>query len=117
VANRLVVFLRALVLRCPNCGGGGNFKHWFAMKEHCPTCGLPLAAGNRVGANLLNLVAAEVLLMAGITTVVVRSWPNPPWDILQIVAPVGMILTPLLLYPFSKMLFVAIDVALHRLDP
>jgi uncharacterized protein (DUF983 family) len=116
VTSRPLVFLRALVLRCPNCGGGGNFKHWFAMKDRCPSCGLSLAVGNRVGANLLNLVAAELLLMTAIVTVVVRSWPTPPWDTLQIAAPLLMILTPLLLYPFSKMLFVAIDVALHRLD-
>jgi uncharacterized protein (DUF983 family) len=116
VANRLLILLRALALRCPHCGGGGNFRHWFAMKERCPSCGLSLATGNRVGANLLNLVAAELLLMAAIVTVVVRSWPSPPWDVLQVAAPLLMLVTPLLLYPFSKMLFVAIDVALHRIE-
>jgi uncharacterized protein (DUF983 family) len=86
------------------------------MKNRCPSCGLSLATGNRVGANLLNLVAAELLLMGAIVTVVVRRWPNPPWDTLQIAAPLLMIVTPLVLYPFSKMLFVAIDVALHKLE-
>lgn len=113
VAKRPTIFLRALALRCPNCGGGGTFRHWFAMKERCPTCGLSLATGNRVGANLLNLVAAELLLMTAIVTVVVRTWPNPPWDALQIAAPLLMVVIPLLLYPFSKMLFVAIDLAMH----
>lgn len=116
MANRPLVFLRALALRCPNCGGGGTFRHWFAMKEYCPSCGCSLAAGNRVGANLLNLVAAELLLMAAIVTVVVRRWPDPPWDTLQIAAPLLMVVTPLLLYPFSKMIFVAIDVALHAIE-
>jgi hypothetical protein len=51
--------------------------------------------------------------MAAIVTVVVRRWPNPPWDTLQIAAPLLMVVTPLLLYPFSKMLFVAIDLAMH----
>ena len=113
MAKRPLIFLRALALRCPHCGGGGNFQHWFAVKACCPSCGLSLATGNRVGANLLNLVAAELLLMTAIVTVVVRTWPNPPWDTLQIAAPLLMIITPLLLYPFSKMLFVAIDLAMH----
>ncbi len=111
-----MIFLRALTLRCPTCGSGGTFRHWFAMKEACDRCGASFANGNRVGANLLNLVAAELLLMAVIVTVVVRSWPNPPWDVLQIAAPLLMLLTPLMLYPFSKMLFVAVDVAMHRMD-
>ncbi len=113
MANRPIIFLRAIVLRCPYCGSGGTFRHWFGMKARCPSCGLSLATGNRVGANLLNLVAAEVLLMAAIVTVVVRRWPNPPWDTLQIAAPLLMVVTPLVLYPFSKMLFVAIDLAMH----
>ena len=83
------------------------------MKDACPSCGLSLTISNTIGANLLNLVAAEVLLMIVITTVLVRSWPDPPWDLLQYGAPLLMVVTPLLLYPVSKVLFVAFDLALH----
>lgn len=83
------------------------------MKEACPTCGLSLTISNTIGANLLNLVAAEVLLMIVIFTVVLRTWPDPPWDLLQYGAPLLMVIAPLLLYPVSKSLFVAFDLALH----
>ncbi|HEX3926569.1 MAG TPA: DUF983 domain-containing protein [Gemmatimonadales bacterium] len=111
--RRLQLFLRALTLRCPNCGKRGLFRHWLAMREACPNCGLSLATGNRVGAYLLNLVAAELVLMAAIVVIVLRSWPHPPWDLLQYLAPALMVIAPLLLYPFSKMVFVAIDLAMY----
>lgn len=113
MATRTTQLLRSVTLRCPHCGGRGLFRHWFAMKEACPTCGLSLTVSNTIGANLLNLVAVEVLLMIVITTVVVRSWPNPPWDLLQYGAPLLMVVAPLVLYPVSKSLFVAFDLALH----
>lgn len=113
MASRGTQLLRAVTLRCPHCGNRGLFRHWFAMKPACPSCGLSLNVSNSVGANLLNLVAAEILLMAVIATVVIRTWPDPPWTLLQYGAPLLMIITPLLLYPVSKSLFVAFDLSLH----
>lgn len=83
------------------------------MRPNCPRCGLSLSAGNSVGANLLNLVIAEAVLLIVIVGVVVASWPTPPWDLLQYGAPVLMLLTPLVFFPFSRLLFVAIDLAMH----
>lgn len=113
MATRSTLLLRALTLRCPHCGGRGLFRHWFAMNAACPTCGLSLTISNSVGANLLNLVTAEVLLMVVIATVLFRTWPDPPWDLLQYGAPLLMIISPLVLYPVSKVVFVAFDLALH----
>jgi uncharacterized protein (DUF983 family) len=113
MTRRITLFARALTLRCPHCGARHVLRHWFAMKEICPTCGLALAAGNRVGAQVLNLFASEVSLMIVLVTVVVRTWPNPPYDLLQWLAPLMMLIAPLLFYPFSKLVFVAIDLAMH----
>jgi uncharacterized protein (DUF983 family) len=113
VTRRNLLFARALMLRCPHCGGRHVLRHWLAMKDACPTCGLSLAGGNRAGAYILNLFTSEMLLMVVLATVVVRSWPNPPYDLLQWLAPLLMVLAPLVFYPFSKMVFVAIDLAMH----
>jgi uncharacterized protein (DUF983 family) len=113
MARRSTIISRALRLRCPNCGGGGVFRRWVQMAQDCPTCGYALASGNRVGANLLNLVASEVTLFIAMGVIIVRSWPNPPWTFLQYGAPLLMALAPLVLYPFSKMLFIAFDLAMH----
>jgi hypothetical protein len=83
------------------------------MKENCPVCGLSLATGNRVGAYILNLFAAESLVLVVLVLVVVTRWPNPPWTLLQWLAPALALLAPLFFYPFSKLVFVAIDLAMH----
>jgi len=111
--RRSTIITRALRLRCPNCGGGKVFHHWLSMVQDCPTCGYALASGNRVGANLLNLVASEVTLFVAMGVIIVRTWPNPPWTFLQYGAPLLMALAPLVLFPFSKMLFIAFDLAMH----
>jgi uncharacterized protein (DUF983 family) len=113
MTRRTTVLLRGIHLRCPHCGGGGLFRHWLQMADNCPTCGYSLAAGNRVGANLLNLVVAEFILMVGIAVIVARTWPDIPWTLLQWGAPAMMVLCPLFFYPFSKMVFVAFDLAAH----
>ena len=56
---------RALLLKCPHCGGGGIFESFFKLKAHCPTCGLRLERGEGdyfVGAYLFNLIAVELIL-------------------------------------------------------
>ncbi len=88
-------------------------RHWFALHSACPQCGVSLEVSNSVGANLLNLVTAEIILMIGLATVIARSTPDIPWTFLQFGAPLLMIIAPMLLYPFSKMLFVAFDLSLY----
>ena len=113
ISRRTRLFLRALMLRCPHCGGRGIFRHWLAMKDACPNCHLSLATGNRVGAYIFNIAAAEVVMSAVLLAIVLRSWPATPWTLLQYLAPGLMLVMPLLFYPFSKMLWVAMDLAMH----
>lgn len=114
MSRRLTLFARATVLRCPNCGGGGVVRHWLGVVDDCPTCGISLVRGNRVGAYILNLGAAEAVVMAVVLTLVVRGWPDQvPWDLLGWLAPLLAIASPLVFYPFSRMGFVAIDLAMH----
>jgi uncharacterized protein (DUF983 family) len=113
MSRRPLLFSRALMLRCPHCGSRHVLRHWLAMKETCPGCGLALAAGNRAGAYILNLFASEILAVLLLLVIVVRSWPHPPYALLQWLMPLLMVLAPLLFYPFSKLAFVAIDLAMH----
>jgi len=113
MTRRSSLFVRALTLRCPHCGGRGLFRHWFAMKESCPTCHLSLATGNRVGAYIFNIAAAEIVMTMVLVSIVLRTWPAAPWGVLQYLAPAMMLVMPLAFYPFSKMLWVAMDLAMH----
>jgi uncharacterized protein (DUF983 family) len=113
MSRRGTLFVRALRLRCPNCGAGGVLRHWLGVRDDCPACGISLVRGNRVGAYILNLGVAEALTALLIIGVVVRSWPEPPWDLLGWLAPLLAITSPLLFYPWSRLFFVAIDLAMH----
>jgi uncharacterized protein (DUF983 family) len=113
VSNRTRLFRRALLLRCPNCGGGGILRHWLAVKDDCPTCGISLVRGNRVGAYIVNIGVSETLTAALIVGVVVLQWPAVPWDFLGWAAPLLAVTSPLVFYPFSRLVFVAADLAVH----
>lgn len=116
-AGRL--FGRALTLRCPNCGGRGLFSGWFRMKEACPRCRLRLNRGERgyqVGSYMLNIIAAELLFVAIFVAMLVVTWPSPPWDLLQYGGALLMVLAPALLYPFTKTVFLAMDLLVRPAD-
>jgi uncharacterized protein (DUF983 family) len=114
VSGRPTLFARALMLRCPRCAGGGLVRHWFVVADDCPACGLSLVGGgNRVGSYVYNLVVAELCTVALVVGIVWARWPTVPWDLLGWLAPLLAVTLPLAFYPFSRLLFVATDLAMH----
>jgi len=113
---------RAVLLRCPNCGGAGLFEGFFGIKQRCPTCGMLLERGESdyfLGAYTLNLIAVEILLAFGFLVVMLVTWPNPPWDAMQYGGVVLSILGAVLCYPFAKTTWLALDLIFrppHRED-
>jgi uncharacterized protein (DUF983 family) len=109
-------FVRALALRCPRCGSGRIFKHWFALAAACPRCGLALDRGEGdhwLGAYAFNLIFAELLGIGAAVTWIAATWPAVPWEAVQIGVPALMIAFPLLLFPFSRTLWLAWDLTLR----
>jgi uncharacterized protein (DUF983 family) len=113
---------RALLLRCPNCGGGNLFEGFFRMKPRCPTCGMLLERGESdyfLGGYTLNLIAVEILLALAFLVVVIMTWPNPPWDGLMYGGVILSIVGAVLCYPFAKTTWLAVDLIFrptHRED-
>ena len=111
---------RALLLRCPHCGARGVREGWFRLARHCPGCGLRLERGESdyfLGAYLVNLVVAEFIVVGVLVTVAWLTWPDPPWEAIQwggIAAVLGGIVVT---YPFSKLTWLAWDLALRPLTP
>ena len=106
------LLLRALLRRCPNCGSRGIFTSWFHLRHNCPVCGIALEReeqGYVVGSYMFNIVVAELLFGAIFISVMLATWPSPPWRLLQYGSAVLMILSPVFFYPFSKTLFLAFD--------
>lgn len=106
------LFSRAIRLRCPNCGDGRLFASWFRMRDECPNCHIRTERGEEgyvVGAYMFNIIAAEMVWALVILTVILPTWPNPPWNLLLFGGGVLMLVLPFLFYPFSKTVFLAFD--------
>ena len=115
--RRMVTMVgRALLLRCPNCGSRGLLKGWFKMNDRCPTCGLRVEREGHdymAGSLMFNLVLAEILFAVAFVGYLLIAWPHPNWDMLEIAAPLGMLIAPFVLFPFSKLVWLAADLALR----
>ena len=103
---------RALRLRCPYCGGGPVLQGWFKLRPACGNCGNALERGEQdyfLGGMLFNLILAELLFAGIFVAILVAMWPTVPWDAIEIGAPTGMVVTPILIYPFGKLVWLAFD--------
>jgi uncharacterized protein (DUF983 family) len=110
------MFGRALTLRCPNCGGRPVLASWFHLRAHCPKCGLRFDRCEQdyyLGGMMFNLVIAELIFAGVFLAVLVATWPRVPWDAIQVAAPLGMIAAPFVLFPFSKLVWLAFDLMLR----
>lgn len=110
---------RGLTRRCPRCGAGKLFRNWFTMVPDCPRCGLHFEReqGYWAGALAINMFLTGGLFTVVFVTMLVFTIPDVPVvPILAVTIPI-VVLGPILLYPFSKTLWVAIDRAfLQKLD-
>jgi uncharacterized protein (DUF983 family) len=112
---------RALLLRCPRCGGRGVLRGWFHLRDACPHCGLMLERGESpdfwIGAYVFNLAAGELLAIAAPIAWAIATWPNPPWTSIEIVAVALAIALPVLFFPFSRTLWLAWDLSFRPFEP
>jgi uncharacterized protein (DUF983 family) len=107
-----LLLTRALRLRCPVCGQASMFTTWFRMRERCPRCvwRFEREEGYFTGAIAINLVVAELVLCAAAIWLIAEGVP------LFVSIPIGIVAAfalPLLGWPFSRSLWVALDLVLH----
>jgi hypothetical protein len=74
-------------------------------------------SGYQVGSYMFNIIAAELLFAILFVLVLVVTWPDPPWNLLQYGGIALMVLAPFLFYPFSKTLFLAFDLLFRPPTP
>lgn len=111
---------RALLRRCPLCGGTGLFTGWVEPKEACPRCQLKLDRGEGdffLGAYTLNFIAVELTLAAFLILGVVLTWPDVLWSALVWIGAPLMIVTPILFYPVGRTLWLAVDLMMRPPGP
>ena len=93
---------------------------WIHTVPACPRCRLRLDRGEPdyfLGAIVFNMAFAEGLFAAALLLVLLCTWPNPPWDALYYGGIVGLIVAPILFYPYSKLLWLAFDLLFRPLRP
>lgn len=113
---------RALVRRCPNCGGRGIFTGWFALRDACPRCGhvYDREPGYWVMAIIINTAVTEAIFGILFVGGLIVTAPEFPWAPLLLIGVATNVLVPLFFYPMSKTVWVAIDLYMHpagRLSP
>lgn len=88
------------------------------MLERCPRCGLRFERepGAFLGAVAINYGVTGLAFIAVLIAVVAATAPDVPIAALTIAGLVVTTVVAVGFYPFSKTLWVAIDLLLHRMD-
>ena len=110
--DRLRLVTRAVRRRCPRCDTRGVWLSFTRRRPACPTCGLQLDRGESdyfYGAYMLNFVAAELLAIGAFVIALVVTWPSPPWTALTYGTVAIAVIAPIVLYPTTKALWLALD--------
>jgi uncharacterized protein (DUF983 family) len=114
------MLLRGATLRCPRCESGSLFCRWTEIAGECPRCGLVFEReeGYWLGAIIINTLLSGLVIALLIALTVSLTWPDiPALPMIAVGLPLGIGL-PIVLYPISKTLWVAVDLCfLHPLRP
>jgi uncharacterized protein (DUF983 family) len=111
---------RALRLRCPHCGQRKMFYRWIKSFEECAACGFRFDRGEAdyyIGAYTLNLIIAELIVVTAMVTVILVRWPDVPWKAMPWALVSTAIVGPLVTYPYSKSIWLAIDLWFRPAEP
>ena len=108
---------RALRRSCPVCGARGIFENWFRLRPSCPRCRYDFAreSGYWVTAIIVNIAVIEGLFLALFIAVVVATAPEVNWPLILGAGIVLNFVFPVVFYPYSKTLWMAIDLSVHPL--
>jgi uncharacterized protein (DUF983 family) len=112
------MLLRGLTKHCPWCGRGKLFRRWFTMAERCPRCGLKFEReeGAFLGSLAINFGVTGLVFIAMLVTWVALTLPDVPVVELTVASVLLTVLLPLLIYPFAKTTWSAIDLLMNRMD-
>lgn len=101
-----------LLRRCPACGVRWRVESLLQLEPVCRSCGLRLDRGEEdffLGAYTVNFVTAELTAALFLAVVVVITRPATPWTFIEYGGVALMIVGPILFFPYSRTLWLAID--------
>jgi uncharacterized protein (DUF983 family) len=106
---------RGLTRRCPVCGQGHLFRRWFTMIERCPRCGLRFerTEGHWTGDLGINTIVSFGALLIVLLGGFLISYPDTSAAALLAASAVTAVVAPIAFFPFSKTIWLAIDLQLR----
>ena len=113
--SRVTPLVRGLAGRCPSCGGRGVFASLNELREACPTCRYSFVREEGYWLGAMIVIMALVLVVFGTWFVggMLLTWPDVPWTGLLIGGILLNGLVPLVLYGWSKTIWVGLDLAFN----
>jgi uncharacterized protein (DUF983 family) len=118
LSQKIAMVGRAFTLRCPHCGSATAVTGWFRSHPRCPGCHLRFDRGESdywLGSLLFNVIAAELFFVGALVSVLLLTWPEPPWNALLYGGAVVMVVLPVITLPFSKDVWLAFDLMFRPL--
>jgi len=110
---------RALLLHCPWCGSRRTFiRRWFGKYPRCRTCGIRWRReeGFELGAITINTILTFMTLTVGMAIGFIVTYPDIP-VVRLVLSLIGVaVLMPVLIYPLTFTIWLAVDLAVHRPD-
>ncbi|MEO6122682.1 MAG: DUF983 domain-containing protein [Ilumatobacteraceae bacterium] len=110
---------RAAMLRCPWCGSRRTFlRGWFHRHDRCRTCGIRWRReeGFELGAVTMNTVITMFVLVVAMAISLVVTIPDVPVGKLIISLSIVAVALPVIIYPFTYTLWLALDLTVHPPD-
>jgi uncharacterized protein (DUF983 family) len=113
-----VVLVRGLTRRCPWCGQRKLFQRWFTLPERCPRCGLRFEReeGAFLGSLAINFGVTGLVFIAELVTWIALTLPDPPVVAITVTSVLIAVVLPLIVYPFAKTTWAAVDILMHWMD-
>jgi uncharacterized protein (DUF983 family) len=106
-------FGRALRRRCPYCGSRGVFAGPMTLKDRCPGCNTLFAYedGYFLGSYAINVVFIIIFGIALVFSLI--AFTDLSVLQMQILGVAIVVALPILMYPLTLMVWVALDITLH----
>jgi uncharacterized protein (DUF983 family) len=117
--GRSTTLARGFTRRCARCGSGKLFHHYLSMVPDCPRCGLHFEReqGYWAGALAINIISVGGLFAVSFLVAMILTVPDVPVPLMLAIFVPMMAFGPIVWYPFSKTIWVAVDRAfLQTLD-
>jgi uncharacterized protein (DUF983 family) len=110
------MLVRGFRRKCPQCGSGNLFRRWINMVDTCPRCDYRFEReeGFFLGAVVVSVIITELVIVAIIVVGFSLTLPDAPVGALAVGGGLAALFTPLIIYPFTKTIWTAIDLIMRR---